>query len=215
MASAAEQLAANLTSLRPPRPRSERSESVDPRRAAGRPLGTYIPSPGIDLEAWDQRFRQQAGGILGMSTMSPAVASTAWRSSCSTSCRTSGIDHHPAMTMVSPTLRRSRGGETGRNIMNQYTRDADRGSAVLRRSGSPSASKAPARRERTGPVRPDPTVITLTGGTMDPDVARRADHRARHRQRHLAHHHGGHRRGAAVGDRRASSSAARARCRPR
>ena len=29
-------------------------------------LGTYIPLPGIDPNAWDQIFQQQAGGILGM-----------------------------------------------------------------------------------------------------------------------------------------------------
>ena len=89
-------------------------------------LGTYIPLPGIDPNIWEQVFRSQAGGILGMfnmfagggihrmaifalnimpyisasiprsgsrcssrrpaafsacSTCSPAVASTAWRSS--------------------------------------------------------------------------------------------------------------------------------------
>src|SRR5215467_8183712 len=29
-------------------------------------LGTYIPLPGIDPEAWAQIFRSQAGGVLGM-----------------------------------------------------------------------------------------------------------------------------------------------------
>ena len=29
-------------------------------------LGTYIPLPGIDPTAWEQIFRTQAGGILGM-----------------------------------------------------------------------------------------------------------------------------------------------------
>src|SRR5262249_43153607 len=32
-------------------------------------LGTYIPLPGIDPSAWDQIFRTQAGGILGMFKM--------------------------------------------------------------------------------------------------------------------------------------------------
>src|SRR5262249_40958870 len=32
-------------------------------------LGTYIPLPGIDPSAWDQIFRSQAGGILGMFNM--------------------------------------------------------------------------------------------------------------------------------------------------
>src|SRR5260370_38558435 len=32
-------------------------------------LGTYIPLPGIDPAAWEQIFRTQAGGILGMFNM--------------------------------------------------------------------------------------------------------------------------------------------------
>ena len=32
-------------------------------------FGTYIPLPGIDPSAWDQIFRSQAGGILGMFNM--------------------------------------------------------------------------------------------------------------------------------------------------
>ncbi|TXJ34665.1 MAG: preprotein translocase subunit SecY, partial [Afipia sp.] len=32
-------------------------------------LGTYIPLPGIDPAAWEQVFRSQAGGILGMFNM--------------------------------------------------------------------------------------------------------------------------------------------------
>jgi preprotein translocase subunit SecY len=54
-------------------------------------LGTYIPLPGIDPSAWEQIFRTQSGGILGMLTCSPAVEFTGWRSSPSTSCRTSRL----------------------------------------------------------------------------------------------------------------------------
>src|SRR6267154_4557923 len=32
-------------------------------------LGTYIPLPGIDPSIWEQVFRTQAGGILGMFNM--------------------------------------------------------------------------------------------------------------------------------------------------
>ena len=52
-------------------------------------LGTYIPLPGIDPQAWDQIFQTQSGGILGMFNMFSGAASSAWRSSRSTSCRTS------------------------------------------------------------------------------------------------------------------------------
>ena len=32
-------------------------------------IGTYIPLPGIDPNIWEQVFRSQAGGILGMFNM--------------------------------------------------------------------------------------------------------------------------------------------------
>src|SRR5262245_42642068 len=32
-------------------------------------LGTYIPLPGIDPAVWEQIFRAQAGGVLGMLDM--------------------------------------------------------------------------------------------------------------------------------------------------
>src|SRR6201998_1541177 len=32
-------------------------------------LGTYIPLPGIDPDAWAEIFKSQAGGILGMFNM--------------------------------------------------------------------------------------------------------------------------------------------------
>ena len=45
-------------------------------------LGTYIPLPGIDPNAWDQIFQtQQPAAFSACSTCSPAAASSAWRSS--------------------------------------------------------------------------------------------------------------------------------------
>src|SRR5947209_11610705 len=87
-------------------------------------LGTYIPLPGIDPNVWDQVFRTQAGGILGMFNMFSG-----------------GGIHRMAifalnimpyispsiiiqlMTTVSPTLEQlKKEGEQGRKAMNQYTR---------------------------------------------------------------------------------------------
>ena len=51
-------------------------------------LGTYIPLPGINIEALQQAFEQQSQGILGMVNMFSGGASAAWRSWRSGSCRT-------------------------------------------------------------------------------------------------------------------------------
>jgi len=52
-------------------------------------LGTYIPIPGIDPEQFARNFQQQAGGVLGLFNMFSGGAVERWRSSLSTSCRTS------------------------------------------------------------------------------------------------------------------------------
>src|SRR5258706_6546836 len=67
MVSAAEQLAANLNFSA-----LAKADELKKRIwfALGALLvyrfGTYIPLPGIDPSAWEQIFRSQAGGILGM-----------------------------------------------------------------------------------------------------------------------------------------------------
>ena len=70
MVSAAEQLAANLNF-------SALAKAEELKKRIWFTLGallvyrfgTYIPLPGIDPAAWDQIFRTQAGGILGMFNM--------------------------------------------------------------------------------------------------------------------------------------------------
>ena len=70
MVSAAEQLAANLNF-------SALAKAEELKKRIWFTLGallvyrfgTYIPLPGIDPSAWDQIFRSQAGGILGMFNM--------------------------------------------------------------------------------------------------------------------------------------------------
>jgi preprotein translocase subunit SecY len=44
-------------------------------------LGTYIPLPGIDPNAWDQIFSPSPAAFWACSICSPAAAFTAWRSS--------------------------------------------------------------------------------------------------------------------------------------
>ena len=92
MASAAEQLAANLNFGA-----FAKAEELKKRiwftlgALLVYRLGTYIPLPGIDPYALAAGLpARQAGGILGMFNMfSGGARRTAWRSSRSTSCRTS------------------------------------------------------------------------------------------------------------------------------
>src|ERR1700676_4303923 len=132
-------------------------------------LGTYIPLPGIDPNIWEQVFRTQAGGILGMFNMfsgggihrMPIFAVNL-------------MPHNPApiilqlMTTVSPTLEQlKKEGESGRKTMNQYTRYLTVLLAAFQSYGIAVGL------EGAGNVVSDPgmffrlsTAITLTGGTM-------------------------------------------------
>ena len=168
-------------------------------------LGTYIPLPGIDPAAWEQIFRTQAGGILGMFNMFAgggiqrmAIFALNIMPYISASIIIQ------LMTTVSPTLEAlKKEGESGRKTINQYTRYLTVVLAAV--PGLWHRHRSRGRRQchqRSGLVLPH-----LHGHHADrrhhvPDVARRADHLARHRQRHLAHHHGRHRRRTAVGHRR-------------
>src|SRR5437588_8344594 len=87
-------------------------------------LGTYIPLPGIDPSAWEQIFRTQAGGILGMFNMFSgggihrmAIFALGIMPYISSSIIIQ------LMTTVSPTLEQlKKEGEAGRKQINQYTR---------------------------------------------------------------------------------------------
>ena len=70
MVSAAEQLAANLnfSALAKAEELKKRIWFTLAELLVYR-FGTYIPLPGIDPTAWDQIFKSQAGGILGMFNM--------------------------------------------------------------------------------------------------------------------------------------------------
>ena len=168
-------------------------------------LGTYIPLPGIDPSAWEQIFRTQAGGILGMFNMFAgggiqrmAIFALNIMPYISASIIIQ------LMTTVSPTLEAlKKEGEAGRKTINQYTRYL---TFVARRlPGLWHRLRARGRRQchfRSGLVLPHLLRDHADRRHHVPDVARRADHRARHRQRHLADHPCRHCRRIAVGDRR-------------
>ena len=170
MASAAEQLAANLNF-------SALAKAEELKKRIWFTLGallvyrfgTYIPLPGIDPSAWDQIFRQQAGGILGMFNMfSGGGIHRMAIFALNIMPYISASIIIQLMTTVSPTLEQlKKEGEQGRKVINQYTRYLTVFLAALQSFGIAIGL------EGAGNVVSEPglffqisTVITLTGGTM-------------------------------------------------
>jgi preprotein translocase subunit SecY len=170
MASAAEQLAANLNF-------SALAKAEELKKRIWFTLGallvyrfgTYIPLPGIDPQAWDQIFRSQAGGILGMFNMfSGGGINRMAIFALNIMPYISASIILQLMTTVSPTLEQlKKEGEQGRKVINQYTRYLTVLLAALQAFGIAIGL------EGSGNVVAEPgmffrisTVITLTGGTM-------------------------------------------------
>jgi preprotein translocase subunit SecY len=132
-------------------------------------IGTYIPLPGIDPGAWDQIFRTQAGGILGMFNMfSGGGIHRMAIFALNIMPYISASIILQLMTTVSPTLEQlKKEGEQGRKTINQYTRYLTVVLAAFQAYGIAIGL------EGAGSVVTDPgwffrisTVITLTGGTI-------------------------------------------------
>jgi preprotein translocase subunit SecY len=170
MASAAEQLAANLNfgALAKAEELKKRIWFTLGALLVYR-LGTYIPLPGIDPGAWNQIFNSQAGGILGMFNMFAgggihrmAIFALNIMPYISASIIVQ------LMTTVSPQLENlKKEGEQGRKVINQYTRYLTVVLAAFQAYGI-SVGLEGATNVVTDPglfFRVE-TVITLTGGTM-------------------------------------------------
>jgi len=87
-------------------------------------LGTYIPIPGINPEAFAQAFQQQSGGVLGMFNMfaGGAVQRMAIFALGIMPYISASIIMQ-LMTSVIPSLEQlKKEGEQGRKVINQYTR---------------------------------------------------------------------------------------------
>ena len=125
MVSAAEQLAANLNfgSLAKATELKKRIWFTLGALLVYR-FGTYIPLPGIDPAAWEQIFRQQAGGILGMFNMFAGGGINRMAIfALNIMPYISASIIIQLMTTVSPTLEQlKKEGEQGRKTINQYTR---------------------------------------------------------------------------------------------
>jgi preprotein translocase subunit SecY len=171
MASAAEQLAANLNFSA-----FSKAEELKKRiwftlgALLVYRLGTYIPLPGINIEAMAQAFQQQSQGILGMFNMFAGGAVERM------AIFALGIMPYISasiilqlMTAVIPTLEQlKKEGEQGRKVINQYTRYL---TVVL--AAFQSYGIAVGLQGSSGGIVSDPglfflftSVVTLTGGTM-------------------------------------------------
>ncbi len=170
MASAAEQLAANLN-FRSFMKATELKKRIWFTLGAllVYRLGTYIPIPGIDPAALAEIFRQQQSGIVGMFNMfsGGAVGRMAIFALTIMPYISASIIIQ-LMTTVSPHLAQlKKDGEQGRKQINQYTRYGTVFLAALQGYGISVGL------EGAGNVVLDPglffratTVITLVGGTM-------------------------------------------------
>ena len=125
MASAAEQLASNLNFAA-----FAKAEDLKKRiwftlgALLVYRLGTYIPMPGINPDAFAQAFSQQSGGVLGMFNMfaGGAVERMAIFALGIMPYISASIIMQ-LMTSVVPTLEQlKKEGEQGRKVINQYTR---------------------------------------------------------------------------------------------
>src|SRR6201999_1531378 len=132
-------------------------------------LGTYIPLPGIDPSAWEQIFRTQSGGIRGMFNMfSGGGIHRMAIFALNIMPYISASIIIQLMTTVSKSLEQlKKEGESGRKLMNQYTRYLTVVLAAFQAYGIAVGL------ESAGQAVTDPglffrisTVITLTGGTV-------------------------------------------------
>ncbi len=170
MASAAEQLASNLNFAA-----FAKAEDLKKRiwftlgALLVYRLGTYIPLPGINPDAFAQAFTQQSGGVLGMFNMfaGGAVGRMAIFALGIMPYISASIIMQ-LMTSVIPSLEAlKKEGEQGRKIINQYTRYGTVLLALVQAYGISVGL------ESGNGIVADPglffrasTVITLVGGTM-------------------------------------------------
>lgn len=136
-------------------------------------LGTYIPLPGIDPVVLKDIFSQQSGGLLGMFDMFSGGAlgrMTIFALNIMPYISASIIMQ--LMTSVSPKLAAlKKEGESGRKVINQYTRYGTVVITALQAYGI--AAGLEGMTSSTGSAVTDPgvffrftTVVTLVGGTM-------------------------------------------------
>ena len=133
-------------------------------------IGTYIPIPGIDPAAFAQAFQGQAKGILGMFNMfsGGAVQRMAIFSLNVMPYISASIIVQLMQSIYPPWEKlRKEGGEAGRKTLNQYTRYLTVVLALFQSFGIAMGLQASQGLvENPGLFFIISTVVTLTGGTM-------------------------------------------------
>ena len=170
MASAAEQLAANINF-------AAFAKATDLQKRIWFTLialvvyrvGTFIPIPGVDPAAFAQAFQQQAGGILGMfNTFAGGAVERMAVFALNVMPYISASIIMQLMSTSVPSLERlKKEGEVGRKQINQYTRYLTLVLAAVQSYGiAIGLQTSPGVVTNPGMFFIASTVITLTGGTM-------------------------------------------------
>ena len=170
MASAAEQLAANINF-------AAFAKATDLQKRIWFTLmalvvyraGTFIPIPGVDSAAFAQAFQQQAGGILGMfNTFSGGAVERMAVFALNVMPYISASIIIQLMATSIPTLERlKKEGEVGRKQLNQYTRYLTLVLAIVQSYGiSMGLQAGQGIVTNPGVFFIASTIITLTGGAM-------------------------------------------------
>ncbi|GJE54478.1 MULTISPECIES: preprotein translocase subunit SecY [Methylobacterium] len=131
-------------------------------------LGTYIPIPGIDPEQFAKNFQSQAGGVLGMFNMfSGGAVERMAVFALNIMPYISASIIVQLLTSVVPTLEAlKKEGESGRKVINQYTRYLTVVLALVQSWGIAFGLQGSNAVINPGPFFILSTVLTLTGGTL-------------------------------------------------
>src|SRR6476620_3031876 len=167
MASAAEQLAANINfgALAKAEELKKRIWFTLGALIVFR-LGTYIPLPGIDTEALRQSFQHASGGVLGLFNMfSGGAVERMAIFALNIMPYISASIIVQLLTSVIPSLEAlKKEGESGRKVINQYTRYLTVVLALVQSWGIAIGLQGSSAAIDPGPFFLASTVITLTGG---------------------------------------------------
>ncbi|WP_375456950.1 preprotein translocase subunit SecY [uncultured Methylobacterium sp.] len=131
-------------------------------------LGTYIPIPGIDPEQFARNFQQQSGGVLGLFNMfSGGAVERMAIFALNIMPYISASIIIQLLTSVIPSLETlKKEGESGRKVINQYTRYLTVVLALVQSWGIAIGLQGSSAAIEPGPFFLASTVITLTGGTL-------------------------------------------------
>ncbi|GJE38069.1 preprotein translocase subunit SecY [Methylobacterium persicinum] len=131
-------------------------------------LGTYVPIPGIDPEQFARNFQQQSGGVLGLFNMfSGGAVERMAIFALNIMPYISASIIVQLLTSVIPSLEAlKKEGESGRKVINQYTRYLTVVLALVQSWGIAVGLQGSSAAIDPGPFFLASTVITLTGGTL-------------------------------------------------